>query len=457
MLAGVLLSRPDAYMAAFVCAFVGCALKIGLPPFHSWLPEAHPAAPAPASAIMSAAMIPLGFFALIKFFGADMFADVPFASWMFLVFGALGAVGGILFALPQANIKRLLAFSSVENMGVVAMGIGLAALFHNRKPDDPCQSLCFAAALVHILNHAFLKGSLFLSAGSILRQTQTLDQDRLGGLLKRMPFTGSLFVINAFALSSLPPFNAFIGELALYIGAFAAIKSGDPFLVGAGFLVMLSLSSAGALAVATYVKAIGSIFLAEARSQASREAVETPKRMWMVQLLLTLISVAMIPVSIVFINSMTGGFATDILTAAAIVGGVFAMVTAFLILLRRFGCPRGAKRPRLPVWDCGYDSPTPRMAYTATAFTQPLADSFRSLLRPRRHVVSFKGECASPCDAAIAVETDDIAISSLWRPIFTKFARLFQRAHLLQNGSLHLYILVILLALILLLVFALIS
>jgi hypothetical protein len=154
---------------------------------------------------------------------------------------------------------------------------------------------------------------------------------------------------------------------------------------------------------------------------------------------------------------MTGGFATDILTAAAIIGGVFAMVTAFLILLRRFGCPRGAKRPRLPVWDCGYDSPTPRMAYTATAFTQPLADSFRSLLRPRRHVVSFKGECASPCDAAIAVETDDIAISSLWRPIFTKFARLFQRAHLLQNGSLHLYILVILLALILLLVFALIS
>ena len=457
MLAGVLLSRPEAYFAAFACAFVASALKIGFPPFHSWLPEAHPASPAPASAIMSASMIPLGFLPLIKYFGSCGFSDIPFAPWLFLVFGAVGAVGGILFALPQANIKRLLAFSSVENMGVVAMGIGLSALFLNRKVGGEAHLLCFAAAMAHILNHAFLKGSLFLAAGSVLRQTGTLDQDRLGGLLRRMPFTGSIFAINAFALSGLPPFNAFIGELALYIGAFLAIKSGDSVLVAAGFLVALALSITGALAVPSYIKAIGSIFLGEPRSLSAQEAVETPKRMWLSMLFLTLLSIAMIPGSVIFIHSMTGGFATQILMTAAILGLVFVFISASLIFIRRFVCKRGASKPRMPVWDCGYDAPTPRMAYTATAFTQPLADFFIFYLKSRRHVMPFKLSPASPTDAAIAVETDDLALTALWRPLFTKIARLCQRAHLLQNGSLHLYILVGLVALILLLIFALVS
>jgi NADH:ubiquinone oxidoreductase subunit 5 (subunit L)/multisubunit Na+/H+ antiporter MnhA subunit len=357
--------------------------------------------------------------------------------------------------MPQANIKRLLAFSSVENMGVVAMGLGLAALFLSRKVGGEAHLLCFAAAMAHILNHAFLKGSLFLAAGSVLRQTGTLDQDRLGGLLRRMPFTGSIFAVNAFALSGLPPFNAFIGELAIYIGAFLAIKSGDSVLVAAGFLVALALSVTGALAVASYVKAIGSMFLGEPRSKAAAEAVETPKRMWLAMLFLTILSIAMIPGSVVFIHSVTGGLATQILMTAAVLGLVFVFISASLIFIRRFVCRRGADKPLLPVWDCGYEAPAPRMAYTATAFTQPLADFFKSVLRSRRHVIPFKSSPASPTDAAIAVETDDAAVTALWRPLFTKIARLSQRAHLLQNGSLHRYILVGLVALVLLIAFAL--
>jgi hydrogenase-4 component B len=157
------------------------------------------------------------------------------------------------------------------------------------------------------------------------------------------------------------------------------------------------------------------------------------------------------------VHKTTGGFATDILLAAAVLGLAFAAVTVSLLLIRRFACPRGAEKPRLPVWDCGYDRPTTRMAYTATAFTQPLVDLCRPLLRTRRHVIAFKGDPASPSDAAIATETDDLALGGLWRPVFTKVARLFQRAHLLQNGSLHLYILIILMAVLALLVFALVS
>ncbi|MBQ5795841.1 MAG: hypothetical protein IIW14_07610 [Kiritimatiellae bacterium] len=459
MLAGVFINRPDAALAAFACAVVGFGLKIGFPPFHSWLPEAHPAAPAPASAIMSGAMIPLGFFGFLRFFpvaGMEI-QNAALYGWTFLALGAIGSTGGILFALPQSNLKRLLAFSSVENMGVVAMGLGLSALFAGRKDCEGVASLCLAGALAHILNHAFLKGSLFLAAGSVLRQTGTLDQDRLGGLMRRMPFTGTLFAVNAFALAGLPPLNGFLGELAIYIASFSAIKTGDPALVAAGFLVAVALSVTGALAVAAYAKAIGGAFLGEPRSQAAEKAVETPRRMWAAQLFLTCLSVAMIPGTVLFAHQMTGGFATDILFVAAVLGLSFAAITVSLLLIRRFACPRGAEKPRLPVWDCGYDRPTARMAYTATAFTQPLVDFFRPLLRTRHHVIAFKGDPASPSDAAIATETDDLALGGLWRPVFTKIARLFQRAHLLQNGSLHLYILIILMAVLALMVFALVS
>jgi hypothetical protein len=255
----------------------------------------------------------------------------------------------------------------------------------------------------------------------------------------------------------LPPFNGFLGELAIYIGAFSAIKTGIPVLVAAGFLAAVSLALAGAFAVAAYAKSIGCVFLGEPRSDAAAQAVESPRRMWIAQFFLTLLSVAMMPGTLVFIHCMTGDYATDMLVSAAIFGIVFALITGALLLVRNLVCPRGNEKPRLPVWDCGYDRPTARMAYTATAFTQPIVDLFRPLLRTRSHVVHFKGDPASPSDAAIATETDDIAIGCLWRPLFTKVARLFQRVHLLQSGSLHLYILIILIAVLALLVSALVS
>jgi formate hydrogenlyase subunit 3/multisubunit Na+/H+ antiporter MnhD subunit len=459
MLAGVFLMRPDAWVAAFACAVIGFGLKIGFPPFHSWLPEAHPAAPAPASAIMSGAMIPLGFCGILRFFPfSDLSAfDAQVFGWTVLILGIIGAVGGILFALPQVNLKRLLAFSSVENMGVIAMGFGLAAITFGRGAEKHIVNLAIAGAFIHILNHAFLKGALFLGAGSVLRQTGTLNQDKLGGLLRRMPFTGTLFTINAFGLSGLPPMNGFLGELAIYFASFLAIKTGDAPLVVAGFLTSISLALTGGFASAAYAKTIGCTFLGEPRSDGAVNAVETPKRMWIAQLLLTLLSFAMIPTSIYFIDSMTKGYATRIFIDVTVIGGIFTSLVISLLLFRRFVCPQGKEKPRLPVWDCGYDKPTARMAYTATAFTQPLVDLFRPFLRSRRHVIPFKGDPSSPSDAAIACETDDLALGGLWRPLFTKIARIFQVAHLLQNGSLHLYILIILIAVMVLLAAALIS
>ena len=474
MLAGVLLNRPDCTHTAFVCAVVGFGLKIGFPPFHVWLPEAHPAAPAPASAILSGAMIPLGYYGLLRFAtpwgqasaiwgqAPEMFA---ISGWTLLVLGICGALGGILFALPQVNLKKLLAFSSVENMGVVALGLGLACLgtdprFVGTGPTSaPIAALALSGALAHILNHAFLKGGLFLGAGSVLRQTGTLDQDRLGGLLKRLPKTGTLFVLNALGLSGLPPLNGFLSELLIYLAAFHAIRSHVPALMTAGFLVVVALALTGGLATAAYTKAIGATFLGEPRSEAAARAVETPARMWIAPLGLFLGSLALTVGTVVCAQLLPPALGIapvpDALLASilAVVGLSVALVllVAALVAIRRFLCPRGRVKPVCPTWDCGYHAPTARMAYTATAFTQPLVDLFAPLLKPRHHLIPFKGHPATPTDAAFVTETDDRTLANFWRPVFTWCARLFQRAHLLQNGSLHFYIFLALLAVLVLL------
>ncbi len=469
MICGVFLMRPDCCLAAFICAIVGFGLKIGFPPFHVWLPEAHPAAPAPASAIMSGAMIPLGFYGLIRFVtpwgeNPEIWGQTPnmfaISGWILVIIGVFGAIGGILFALPQVNLKKLLAFSSVENMGVIAMGIGLALLgtdpaFLGTDPENIAQNnnisallsaiadLSLYGALLHVLNHAFLKGALFLGAGSVLRQTGTLEQDKLGGLMKRMPKTGTMFVLNALGLSGLPPLNGFLSELLIYIAAFHAIKSGQASLMFAGFLIISALALTGGLAAAAYCKAIGATFLGEPRSYAAEKAVETPKRMWIVQFGLFACSLAMILITIwLCANSAILGGAAGGLTAVCVSGALVGLVV-ILVALRRFACPRGKEKPLRPTWDCGYHEPTARMAYTGTAFTQPLVDLCRTILKPRHHLIPFTGHPATPTDAAFVTETDDRALSGFWRPLFTWFARLFQRAHLLQNGSLHFYIFVV--------------
>lgn len=404
--------------------FIGFALKIGFPPFHVWLPEAHPAAPAPASAVMSGAMIPLGFYGIFRFTnlitlwrGQETLSGSPYSGcWTFLAFGVVAALGGILLALPQRNLKKLLAFSSVENMGVISLGLGLAAFAWTNKAYD-LSHLAVGGAMLHVLNHALLKGALFLCAGSVLRMTGTLDVDRLGGLMKKMPHTGALFTINAFGLSGLPPLNGFMSELCIYVAAFKALAY--PELVLPASVVIVTLALTGGIATAVYAKAVSAAFLGEAREDQG-DVGETPKRMLVAIGVLTLLS--------------------------CILSGtiVFLVPVGVLLLVRRF-LPRGKEHPHQLTWDCGYEKPTARMAWTGTAFSQPLADTFRGVLKPREHVVE-KFDGLLPVESAVAVETDDPGIARFFHPVFRFFARTFQRLHLLQNGSLHFYVLLMILA-----------
>jgi len=192
-------------------------LKAGFPLLHVWLPEAHPAAPAPVSAVMSGAMIPLGFLGIFRF------ATLPqSAGWFFLIIGLAGAFFGILSGMAQKNIKQLLAWSSIENIGIMAIGFGLGMLGQQHK--IPLMEFAgFSGAFLHIVSHSLLKGSLFLGAGSVFHSTGTLNMDNLGGLMKKMPVTGTAFALSAAGISGLPPFAGFTGELMIYVAAFAGV------------------------------------------------------------------------------------------------------------------------------------------------------------------------------------------------------------------------------------------
>ncbi len=428
MLAGILLNNPNAFLVAFFCAVVGFGLKIGFPPFHVWLPEAHPAAPAPASALMSGAMIPLGFVGLLRFFYPTCFQpDYAFiCGWTLLILGSLGAVGGIVSALPQINIKKLLAFSSVENMGIISLALALRTLAGQDPAFDCVAGFATAGFVCHILNHGFLKAGLFLGAGTLHHQTGTFEMDDLGGLMKRMPKTGTLFTLNALGLAGLPPLAGFLSELLIYAAAFEAIRTGNPPLIIAGFLVLAALALAGGLAAAAYAKAIGSVFLGEPRSDAAKIAVEGSPIRWMPQAILFVGSLVMIPGTVWLAGHFTQGASDPLLLTAGVAGGAVVLLTVALLAIRRWVCPHGNEKPQLPTWDCGYHAPTAKMEYTATGFTQPLADGFK-------------------------VKNEDFVLEHVWNPVFTFFARLFQRVHILQNGSIHLYILLILISVVLLL------
>ena len=441
---------PGTGTFALICAVAGFGLKIGFPLLHVWLPEAHPAAPAPVSALMSGAMISLGYFGLFRFAGTP--ETFKILGWILLVLGLTGSLGGIIFALPQNNLKRLLAYSSVENMGLIGIAAGLGMLGVSGGIQHMAQA-GFYGALLHVINHALLKGGLFLGAGAILKSTGTLELDRLGGLMRKMPLSGTLFALNSAGLCGLPPFNGFIGELVIYYAAFAGIIHGTgPVKLGA-FAALATVALTGGIAAAALAKAVGAAFLGEARSVNAQNAKETTCCMNMAILLLfglSLLSVTAAPVLILSFGGETCGMLAEITARAAFVCIVFTVLTAFLLIMQKLLSKRGSRRSA--TWDCGYSRPDKRMEYTGTAFTQPLADFFEPLLRIRKQLKKPHG--FFPVSAELETEVEDGGTRNFWRPLTELTIRAADRCHALQSGYLHFYIVLILLTTGVMLVYA---
>ena len=460
----------------FFLAFAGFATKAGVVPLHVWLPRAHPAAPSHVSALMSGVMLKVAIYGMLRF-AFDLLAPVagplPFSwGWAVLFAGTTSAVLGVLYALQQHDLKRLLAFHSVENIGIILIGVGLAMILWRREEaGEALATVALAAALLHTVNHAAFKGLLFLGAGSVLCRTHFRNMEELGGLARRMPWTAGLFLLGAVAISALPPLNGFVSEwLTLQVLLGGASRFRGPSGLGIVFsAAMLALT--GGLAAACFAKAFGVTFLGRPRTPQAAHAVEAPPSMiaamvWLgavcgilgvvpghVMRLLDPPTAALLhgpgasavvtargPLVLATALTPSGTNATAI--SMTLMAALLLALTGMVWVLRH-----GSRRvqPRTaPTWTCGM-SPTARFDYTATAFAKPLRLVFAALYRPRRAVTrETAGTPYVVRSIHYAGEVVDLAETHIYRRIWLDISTLSQAIRARSTGRIHGYILFVL-------------
>ena len=448
----------------FVLSLLGFGAKAGIAPMHVWLPEAHPAAPSHISALLSGAMINAGLYGIIRSceFVAPLSAAPAWWGWLALFLGLGTALMGILKALAQSNLKRLLAYSSVENMGLMLMGVG-AWLIGSHSGNSWIGTLGLAGAMFHMLNHSAFKGLLFLTAGEVLHATGTVRMDLLGGLQQRMPLVGAAFGIGAVSIACFPPFNGFAGEFVLALSLLdgSSLPGVEQQLGLLMALVVLGLVSG--LAAAAYAKAYGITFLGAPRSRCVEEAHRPrPRDLW--------------PLAIPAFLCVAGGLASghcfrwlistvnaplpdpaagqqvmlrvaDMLGTVSLVGMVLLALVAALWLLRK-ACIAGRLR-REETWGCGYRYGTARVQYTDASFSEPLGRLFGGAMGLKVHQ-ELDGRYF-PGKASVAISAPDRLRTGLFTPLFEGVEKLCNMCKILQHGKIHLYILYILATLVALL------
>ncbi|MDD2236530.1 MAG: proton-conducting transporter membrane subunit [Kiritimatiellae bacterium] len=452
-----------ALSALFLLALVGFGLKAGMMPLHFWLPGAHANAPTHVSALMSGVLIKMGIYGMIRFIG---FLPAPPASWgvLILISGCLSGILGVLFAIGQHDLKRLLAYHSVENIGIILMGFGLAMI--GRSLNRPLWILLgLGGCLLHVWNHALFKGLLFLSAGSVVHTTHTRRIDRLGGLAKAMPWTAALFLVGAVAICGLPPLNGFISEWFIYLGLLHTLNP-SPSGWAAISLAVPALALIGALALTCFVKVYGTVFLGRPRSDAAQHAHEAPLSMRAPMLLLALLCVLiglfpwwvtpMLNQAVaVWMNRPSApemNLAQHVPLNLVTVIGVAFFLFAGWISFRLFHSLRraGGKTSLMPTWSCGYARPTAHMQYTASSFVQALLHLFRGIMRPHEQRPDMHP--TFPKEASFSTHVDEPVLDRQILPLGRLLSEWFGKARPIQRGLINEYLLYVLLAVVALLV-----
>jgi hydrogenase-4 component B len=460
----VLRDHPTLSSAIFVLALIGFGAKAGIVPAHVWLPEAHPAAPSHVSALMSGSMIKVGIYGIVRIL---MMLGTPEAwwGWVLIAIGATSGVLGVLFALAQHDLKRLLAYHSVENIGIILLGIGVGVL--GLATGLPTLAVIgFAAGFIHVVNHCIFKGLLFLGAGAVQHAAHTLDLEELGGLLKPMKWTGTAFLIGSAAIVGLPPLNGFVSEFLLLTSGFVAVAHPLAAIATAGLIVIVVMGLISGLAAACFAKAFGIVFLGSPRSAEAAEAHEAARPMTAAMAFLAALCIVIGLAAPAVVAASAGVVATATGMSVGAVADQLAIVTRALTgtvivfaILIVFGAlawglrarrPAGAAIPRRPVWGCGYLFPSPRMQYTASSFAQPLVTQFHLFVRNREALVPPKGYF--PVASSYSSDSGDPFLRLLFAPTFRWFDRMATRLKLIQHGHIHVYVLYVAATLIALLI-----
>jgi hydrogenase-4 component B len=448
------LLSPGWASVAFALAFLGFGMKAGLVPLHAWLPEAHPVAPSHISALMSGVMLKVAVYGFIRVV-FDLLGDIHW-QWgvIVLIIGSISALMGVLYALMQTNLKRVLAYSSVENLGIIFMALGLSLLFL-ATGHRVLGTVALVAALYHAINHALFKSLLFLGAGAVLHTANEQDLEKMGGLLRRLPWTGLFFLIGCLSIAALPPFNGFVSEWLTFQAALQAWQLESGVLRSIVPIAAAILALTGALSAACFVRVYGVGFLGQARSRHVRRARQVPLSMRTGQGVLGLLCLLLgvLPATFIdLINTVPQELLGSGLARATANGWLW--LTPINAKTASYGAPMVAislavalglglwllgrtiwRVKRCDAWDCGFAPPTPNMQYTATGFAQPIRRVFGLLF----HI-----------DEAVEQQADgrhrhrltisDRAWAIVYKPVARAVENAARRVVQLQSGNVRVYL-----------------
>jgi hydrogenase-4 component B len=447
---GPMRNRPE-LAPLFWLTLVAFGLKAGMFPLHVWLPSAHANAPSHVSAMLSGMTLKIGIYGLVRFSG--WLPVPPEAGWVVAFLGVTSAVLGVAFALGQHDLKRLLAYHSVENIGIILIGLGFALVAIGQE-NATWGRVALAGGLLHVWNHGVFKALLFFAAGSVLHATGTREMSRLGGLWRLMPWTASLFALGAVAISGLPPLNGFVSEWLVYLGLFGATLERGPS-AWAAIPAAILLGVTGALALACFVKVCGVVFLGAARSPAAAHARESGPAMRGAMVLLGVACVAIGLGPVVFWPAVLR--AVDVWNPAWLNADTPVALSTLseihiVLALLAFGASawlwRRVQRgglARAVTWDCGYAAPTARMQYTAGSFGGLITEWFAWVLRPVRH--EQRPTETLPVRASYSRHTPETVLEYVVEPAADLVMRLSMAARRLQHGRAQAYLLYLLIGL----------
>lgn len=461
--------------AAFLLAFFGFAAKAGVVPLHVWLPEAHPVAPSNVSALMSGVMLKTAIYGIVRV-TFDLIGVFPW-WWgaIVLVFGLVSAVMGVLYALMQHDLKRLLAYHSVENIGIILIGIGLSMIFTSFNLPM-LAALALIAGLYHTLNHAMFKGLLFMGAGAVLHATHEKNMEEMGGLIHKMPWTAALFLVGCISISALPPFNGFVSEWLTFQAFLLSPSLPIPLVKLLMPLGAALLALTGALAAACFVKAFGVTFLGHWRGHHNPQVHEVNWYMLsgMIMAAVTCLFLGVFPTLVIDwmdiiperlvgskLSTSAGAYGWMWLTPIAherasysgpviFIGFILIFAVAYLILHVKAG-----KIRRGPIWDCGFEKINSRMQYNATSFAMPIRRIFGFLFNIKEQVrlAPQPAHPAFPVRLHYHLRVRDRIWGWIYRPVILVSFWLSRRVGNLQRGRIQTYLIYSFITIIVLLVF----
>jgi len=446
-------SNPNLWL--FVLFFVGFGIKAGFIPLHSWLPQAHPAAPSHISGVMSGVIVKLGIYGIFRmiFF---LKQDYTFIGEIIITLSVLTGLYGILNAAVHRDFKKMLAYCTIENIGIIGIGLGIG-LMGIGTGNTVMIILGFGGALLHTLNHSLFKSLLFFTAGSVYQQTHTRDMEKLGGLIRTMPQTAMLFLACAMAIGGLPPFNGFVSEFLIYSGIMVGIKSISILYISLMIFTLAGLALIGGISMLTFTKSFGTIFLGNPRTHLHQQPREVSLGMRLPQyfILFIMLSIGLFPqfyfslVNEIVLRFIPAASATSNLIPSSLLNsissiGKFSMLFIFLLLVIyavRKSFSRNRQISRSTTWGCGYAVPNARMQYTGKSFSKSLGKLLNFIILEKKKYKEISAAEIFPAERKHSSHYNDFFVTRIFNGIVDRLLYSMNYFQFIQNGKIQMYIL----------------